>query len=750
MKSKIFLFWVWFIASTTLNAQEKQVITMIDAESQTPIIGVTYTYGDQTGVTDTEGRIVFTQNQADTMRLAHISYGKWYWTPDSLHKIVEKQTFYKQSKKIDLFPVTVIAVRNENTVHQKLHIGYQERMEHDGGNLLKRIPSISGIRKAGNYGFDPVFRGYKYSQLNIVMDGVQKASAACPNRMDPPASQMAPNMMQRVEILKGPYALRYGTGIGATVNFVSAPLRFTKKNDLYGRVSSGYEHNGDVLRGEGQYGFSNQRYNINAFAAWSQGNDYRSGGNLTIPADFSRGSVGTSMGLKISQRQKVTFAANHNFAKNTDFPALPMDLRSDETWMFNAGHELNLNKNSLVKWSTKIYGSFVDHKMDNALKNLDPRMLNAKTLAQTKHYGGRTEGLWQQAAYTLYLGADVKVENASGIRERTFVMGPNAGNTIKDNAWQNSQIVQTGLFGEVQYFAKDIKYVLSARLETNVADVFDASEAFSAEYPNPRTIQYNPNISMGASKSIGASTTLALWAGRVQRSASITERYINFFPVGLDPYELVGNPDLKPETNNQVDATLEWRRSFANIQVDIFAAYLQNYISSEIDTTLDKVMPMSPGVRRFTNLDEAFKTGFETTYTQKLPLQLTQSIAIAYTYARDMENNGPLPEIPPLDVRYSLLGHYFNKRFSPAVTVRYVAEQNRVSTQFGETSTPSFTVVDLRFDYRMLEGFSLNTGINNLLDIKYYEHLNRLNRDTGNPIYAPGRNIYFGLSYSFN
>ena len=41
----------------------------------------------------------------------------------------------------------------------------------------------------------------KYDQLNIVLNGAQCATAACPNRMDPPTSQLAPNTIEKVEIV---------------------------------------------------------------------------------------------------------------------------------------------------------------------------------------------------------------------------------------------------------------------------------------------------------------------------------------------------------------------------------------------------------------------------------------------------------------------------------------------------------------------------------------------------------------------
>ena len=187
---------------------------------------------------------------------------------------------------MSLYPVTVIAIKSNQKPDEKINIDYQDRMEHDGAAILNQIPAINSIKKSGSYGFDPVFRGFKCDQLNIVMNGAQSATAACPNRMDPPTSQMAPNMMNRIEILKGPYALRYGVGVSGTINFIPSKIRFTDKKDVYGRFSSEYQSNRNILRSEGQIGLSGNNYNLGFFGAWSQGNDYKTGDGQTVQSDF--------------------------------------------------------------------------------------------------------------------------------------------------------------------------------------------------------------------------------------------------------------------------------------------------------------------------------------------------------------------------------------------------------------------------------------------------------------------------------
>ncbi|MEM9981277.1 MAG: TonB-dependent receptor, partial [Bacteroidota bacterium] len=484
--------------------------------------------------------------------------------------------------------------------------------------------------------------------------------------------------------------------------------------------------------------------------AWSQGDDYTAGSGETVQADFERGSFGTDIGFKISSNQQIRLSALYNRARDADFPALPMDLREDDTWMFNARHDIQVNGNKLQSWNTTVFGSFVDHLMNNLLKPLDPRMVNTSTAANTYNYGGRTEGIWQIGRGTLYVGADLRVEGAEGTRVRAFLMGPNAGNTFEDNAWQNGRISKTALFGEYQLSGASFDYVLSGRLALNNANINDVSEEFTQVYEATNTTQFNPSFSLGILKSFGETIATGLWLGRAQRSGGLTERFINFFPVGQDPFEMLGNPQLNPEVNNQVDLTFQWTPSKRTaFNVDVFASYLQDYISSVIDTTLTPRLPTSPGVRQFVNIDEAFKTGFEVSWSQQLFTGLQHQMGIAYTYGQDLERDEPLPEIAPLDFRYTLLGSYLKDRLRPTLTLRYVMEQSRVSREFGEMVTPSFILLDAGVDYQLIDQLILNVGVNNLLDEAYFEHLNRSVRGTNNPIFAPGRNVFVSLNFTF-
>lgn len=733
-----------------MHAQSYTEFRLVDQNDLAPIAGAFWNYHTQKGLSGQDGTIRFIPEEDAVMSISHVSYGQWYLSSRELMQAMEDKVLKVEIQPQALYPVTIMALRPKADELKRRDLNYEEKLAHDGAALLSDIPGISSIRKSGGYGFDPVVRGFKYDQVNIVLDGVQSAVAACPNRMDPPSSQMAPNMIDRIEILKGPHQLRYGSAFGATINFAGVQPNFSETQNVYGRLSGGYENNGGILRSEGLLGLSGRYYDLGVFASWSQGNDYKSGNGSTIQSDFLRGSFGSNLGLKVSPNQLVKITAIRNLARDADFPALAMDLRDDDTWLLKVQHEIKLNRHHLRAFNTAIFGSLVDHLMDNGLKILDPRMMNASNNAKTRALGGRTEGTWQFQNGRLFSGLDIRAEEAEGTRVREFLLGPNAGKIFYDNAWQNGRITRSAAFAEYQWRKSSLQLVFSGRLEMNQAKILDAQPEFTEINPETSVQQFNPSFSVGGIKNYSSNIALGLWLGRAQRSGSLTERYINYLTVGLDPYELVGNPILKPEVNHQIDFTFQYRRQQITINADVFASYLQDFISSTIDPDLKPRLPNSPGVRQFTNLNEALLTGMEVEFNHAISAHISQRFSVAYTYGQDISRSQALPEIAPLDIRYQLRGSWWQDRLQPEISLRQVASQNRISGEFGETRTPSFFLADVGIKYQLLENMKIAAGILNVFDENYYEHLTRstaANRSI--PVYAPGRSFSVSISLDF-
>jgi len=730
-----------------LHAQNgESSLQLVDEKTGDPVVSAYFNYGDQAGVSETDGRITLRFVEHQVLYLSHLSYGSIVFQANEVEAAIISGTLPIDEQVRHLQPVTVLSTRSALAESEVVPVDIRDKVSHDAGAILDQIPGISTIRKSGNYGFDPVLRGFKYDQLNIVIDGLQSANAACPNRMDPATSQIPVNMIDRVEVLKGPHSLRYGNSFGGTINFISGNPNFGAFTP-YGRLTGSYEQNGNLKRTEGLFGLRDKNYNLGIFGSWSQGNDYQDGDGNKIPSRLLRGSFGTTLGLKLSENQRLNLNATRNLARDVDFPALPMDLRSDDTWLLKAEHKIMLQRGPLNEWNSSIYLTLVDHMMDNLDKPLNPRMLNAETAAKTRTMGGRTEATFRWQGSWLFAGIDFRREAAEGVRKREFIMGPNQGKTIEDNVWQNGYISRAGMFGEYHLNLDRSHFTFSGRIEVNEADLQDKSVEFSDRYDNVSQLQINPALSVGWRQQLNEKLNLALWLGRSQRSAGLTERFINFFPVGLDPYELLGNPNLLSEANHQMDILLGWKSEKMVLEANYFLSYLTNFISSEIRPEIQPRLPNAPGVRQFINIDNALMTGLELSYYQSLFENWQHRLSAAFTYGDDLVNQAPLPEIPPLEIDYVLSADLLAKKLKPELLIRRAFAQKRISELYGENTTPAFTVVDLSFSYRLMDQLELASGVQNLFDVSYYNHLTRSIRDANErPIFAPGRNFFVTIN----
>jgi iron complex outermembrane receptor protein len=737
------------VTTVPLFGQVKESPLQIrDAVTQEPIIGVGYDYNGKRGSTDSEGRLFLTYNEGAILFLSHVSYGIREVGSDEVKTALESGVLVWQPRTESLQPITVVTLREKQSGRSTVHVHQEEKMAHDSGVLLQAATGVSGIRKSGSYGFDPVIRGMKNDQINVIMDGGHSATAACPNRMDTPTSQFAANMVERVEIIKGPYALRFGNSFGGLVHFHSEEPSFSDQMEIFGRLTGGYESNGEAYRSEAMAGFRGEHIQASLFGSWADGSSYKSGDGTLIRSAYLRNSVGGRASLHTGNHM-FTVSATHNFADGIEFASLGMDLISDKTTMVNAEHTLSFNEGFLQQIETSAWGTYVDHLMTNELRPM-PKMMDMATSAETWTYGGRTEFQFQEAGRLFYTGADVLYQKADGERTRKPLMGPMAGKTMVDSPWQESEKLAFGVFAELQQRHEgNIKSVVSGRLSVEKAEALDPSQRFlNLEEASPEA-QLLPSLSAGISKQWSSRFETLLSAGYATRGAGLTERFMNSFPVGVDPYELIGNPNLDPEQNFQVDLSANWTSNQIQFTVSGYVSMIQNYISSVIDPTVTPVTPSSPGVRRFVNLDQARISGFELEYSQLFGRAASHHLSMSYTTGQDLDREEPLPEIAPFELRYRWALSLMGGALRPEATFRYVAKQDRVSSAFGELTTPSFTTVDLSAAQDLFGWITVTAGVQNLFDENYAEHLSRRIAGTQTRLYAPGRNVYAKVALSF-
>jgi len=82
-----------------------------------------------------------------------------------------------------------------------------------------------------------------FSLSDIVHRCGVKIEGGCPNRIDPVASHVESENIQKIDIIKGPYFLQYGPVLGALINLETVlPHPYTKP-EIHGEVLYGFETN---------------------------------------------------------------------------------------------------------------------------------------------------------------------------------------------------------------------------------------------------------------------------------------------------------------------------------------------------------------------------------------------------------------------------------------------------------------------------------------------------------------------------
>jgi iron complex outermembrane receptor protein len=246
------------------------------------------------------------------------------------------------------------------------------------------------------------------------------------------------------------------------------------------------------------------------------------------------------------------------------------------------------------------------------------------------------------------------------------------------------------------------------------------------------------------------------------------ERYIKLLSVGYDNYDYLGNPQLKPETNNEVDLTVKYSDlKLGSVYVNGFYSYVKDYISAKMLPS-SVIMPATlgaPGVKQYVNVDNATFTGFEFGYTSPQAYKLGVNVIVAITYGRipsvtkyiikagqvtgdTVIKNDALPEIPPFETTFSVNYRLLHGKLVPKVSYRLVAAQHHVSDAFYEPETPGFSILNFSVAYKVNKNIDINAGVNNIFDVSYFEHLNRKIIGSTEKLYEPGRVFFVNLNLS--
>ncbi len=640
----------------------------------------------------------------------------------------------------------------------------------DVGDFLRSIPNVSGVRKGG-VAVDPVIRGFKFSQLNVVLDNGVKIENGCPNRMDPVSAHVEAEDIENIEVIKGPFVLKYGPALGGVINLVTEKPHPTEKFEIHADALYGFETNWNGQKEHVSVWGGNKKIYFMLTGGYRDYGNYQSGNaaghDTTYSSSFRKYNYGGKLGFSPKKNHSIMLSYNEIHGRNVMYPALPMDEKSDDTRLIALDYNA-VDLSSIIKsLDVKIYFSQVDHLMDNSHRsNWTARQMVSDVNAL--NIGGRAEMGLQIKKHKIFVGLDYEDVYKDGGRTMTMIM---MGTTTvkKSNLWNQSKTQNIGLFAEYKTFFSSWELDAAIRFDYNSAFSEDSLKLVKndiAYFDDISSNYFNFSISAGITKQIAEGLYVSLALGRGTRSPNMLERYIKLMPVGYDNFDYLGNPQLKPEKNNEADLTFKYSHEKAgNFYLNGFYSYVQDYIGSAWvpPTVITPQTLGAPGVKQFVNIKSVGFTGVEFGYTTSDKYKWGGSVVAAYTYAYvpsatkylmtgnsvsgdTVLKNDALSEIPPLETTISVFYKFLKGKLVPKISTRIVADQRHTSEASYEPYTPGFALLNFSVKYNIIKYVSVSMGVNNIFDRAYYEHLNRKMIGTTGKLYEPGRVFYFNVN----
>ncbi len=617
----------------------------------------------------------------------------------------------------------------------------------DGADYLKTIPGFTSIRNGGTNG-DPVLRGMFGSRLNILSNGVP-ALGACPHRMDPSTSYVAPESYDKVVVIKGPESVLYGPGASAgTVLFERDTARFD---------APGMRFNGSLVGGS--FGRNDQNIDLTTgdtegyariIANHSHQQDYKDGNGQALPSQWDKWNGDAALGLTPDDNTKLEFTAGtgNGYAR---YAGRSMDGTQFRRESFGLHFTKKNIGGVLDEVDAQLYYNSDDHVMDNdTLRVPDPHSsmpMGMATDVRRETAGGRIAAtLHWDDQFQWVSGLDFQ---ANWLDERDWMGGP----TIKDKPWvPQATLWNTGVFSELTWHPTAAQRVIAGTRVDTASERDDRtvmSDSMKMEKPLPDPTANDRRTQTLESGFVRYEHDLASVPAMWYAGIGYTERSPDFWELFSPDQGPAGSLNafagLQPEKTAQIDMGAQYKSAMLDAWLSAYAGRVRDFILFDY---------LPNGDTQAGNVNARILGGeVGSAWHPVAPLRI--ETALAYAWGRDASSGQPLPQMPPLEARLAV--DYRHAAWSVGSLLRVVAPQHRyalhqgnvVGQDFGPSS--GFAVVSLHMQYALSQSLLLSAGIDNLFDRNYTEHLNTAgNAGFGFPgnmtIDEPGRMAWVRLS----
>jgi iron complex outermembrane recepter protein len=725
MKRKFYLFLLFVLFLTRFVESETIHGTVLVAGSDKTLPGVVVSIVEtnQTATADVQGNFVIT-DIAPGLYTLRADAASFKTATQQIH--VETGKVLTVQLEMALSPISENLVVTAGPSYQETLKTYQstsslsdvDLQEHLSGTLgetLKELPGVN-MRDFGPGATRPVIRGFDGDRVLILQDGARTSDLS--NQSGDHAVPIDPATVDKIEVIRGPATLLYGSNaIGGVVNAVSSDeTQDTPQPGVDGNVRLEAGSNNKELAGNAHLdaGIGNWIFHFSGGGRNTE--DYNSGEGEVLNSQSRTGT--TKVGATyVAER----FHLGASYGYDNLLYGIPLESQNSDDVITLALRRHAFKFDGTVKdlgifQGLRFNGTVVSYAHDernhgDVDTTFTNKTLESRVLLDQKSYDKLTGtiGFWALHGTTSALGEEILAPDTTQ-------------NTVSGFAFEELALGQN----KVQF---------GARLEHTDYN----PEPLSGRDPFPDRTFTGFSASTGIVHSFTSDTVVSANYALAYRAPGIEELYNHGPHDGTLAFE-VGNPNLKRELGNNIDASIRHQSNRLQGEFDVFYARLQDFVflapTGEVDE--NSGFPIA----NYSQENARF-TGYEASLNVSVTKSVWLKFGSDYVNAQLIDTDTPVPRIPPLRNRVGIEWHRSGLSVEPEFIV--VSKQDRVFTN--ETETPGYHVFNFRGAYSWNTAHYTHTitaALTNATNEFYINHISFI-KDR-----APEQGRSFKLTYAFN
>ncbi len=602
------------------------------------------------------------------------------------------------------------------------------------GETLARTPGVSATSFGPNAS-RPVLRGLQGERVRVLTDGIGSIDVS--NTSVDHAVAIDPLLADRVEVVRGPAALLYGSAaIGGVVNVIDKRIpRAVPDEPIHVDAIASYGSASDERSAGGAVDVPVSRtIVVHADGSYLKTDDLRIGGHVLSKQARADALASAALPADPADGEPIDFAGNAALKGR-----LPNS--AGKTWTAGIGAAIITDTGNFgIAYShyDSLYGVPIRYATQPGEAQEAPRIdlkqnrIDARAEVQTG--GNILKTIRGRFGFASYRHFELEEDNSigtafynQGLEGRLELVQADHGawkgvsgvqyfsrdfNVVGDEAFlPKNQTQQTGLFTLQQLDYGRLKLEASARYEHAAVEAKPTPE--QPQFISGRRTFDAFSASGGASYGIFGDWRLGANVSRTERAPSAEELFANGPHAGTEAFE-IGDPNFKTERSTGVEAVLRGRGRGYTFEASAYYSWYSNYIYDDRTGAIEDGLPVYQSRQA-----DARYYGFEAQGSVDLAtfgvVKLTADGLADYVHAQ-IESVGPAPRIPPLRLLGALGAT--SPKIDGRVEVEWTDHQNRLSAL--ETETDGFTLVNASIALRPWgteRPLSFALSANNLFDV---------------------------------